>query len=100
MTKPYTIPEIQSIVSRVAKEHGVASVSLFGSYATGKANVKSDVDLIIEKGKVRSLFQLCGLRLALEDALQLPVDLITSESGDRAFLDSIAGEEVLLYRNA
>ena len=100
MTKPYTIPEIQSIVSRVAKEHGVASVSLFGSYATGKANAKSDVDLKIEKGKVRSLFQLCGLRLALEDALQLPVDLVTSESGDREFLNSIAGEEVLLYRNA
>ena len=100
MSKLYTIPEIRGIVSRVAKEHGVASVSLFGSYATGKANAESDVDLKIEKGRVRSLFQLCGLRLALEDALRLPVDLVTSESCDKEFLKSIASEEVLLYRNA
>ena len=100
MTKPYTINQIQSIVSPIAKEHGVASVALFGSYATGRANADSDIDLKIEKGRVRSLFQICGLRLALEDALQLPVDLITSESSDREFLESIAKEEVLLYRNA
>lgn len=100
MTKPYTIDQIQSIVSPIAKAHGVSSVALFGSYATGKASADSDVDLKIEKGQLRSLFQICGLRLALEDALQLPVDLITSESSDKAFLESIAKEEVLLYREA
>ena len=98
MTKPYTIDQIQSIVSPIAKAHGVSSVALFGSYATGKASADSDVDFKIEKGQLRSLFQICGLRLALEDALQLPVDLITSESSDKAFLESIAKEEVLLYR--
>ncbi len=100
MTKPYTISQIQSIVSPIAREHGVTSVALFGSYATGKANADSDVDLKIEKGRLRSLFQICGLRIALEDALQLPVDLVTSESGDRAFLESIAKDEVLLYRES
>ena len=55
MTKPYTINQIKSIVSPIAKEHGVASVALFGSYATGRANAESDIDLKIEKGMVRSL---------------------------------------------
>ena len=96
----YTIDQIQRIVSPIAKAHGVSSVALFGSYATGKADKGSDVDLKIEKGKVRTLFQICGLRLALEDALQLPVDLVTTESSDKAFLESIAKEEVLLYREA
>lgn len=100
MTKPYSIDQIQSIVSPIAKEHGVSSVALFGSYATGKATADSDVDLKIEKGRLRSLFQICGLRLALEDALDIPVDLITSESSDKEFLSSIAKEEVLLYREA
>ena len=100
MEQLYTIDQIQRIVSPIAKAHGVSSVALFGSYATGKAGKGSDVDLKIEKGKVRSLFQICGLRLALEDALKLPVDLVTTESSDKAFLESIAKEEVLLYREA
>ena len=100
MEQMYTIDQIQSIVSPIAKAHGVSSVALFGSYATGKAGKDSDVDLKIEKGKVRSLFQICGLRLALEDALKLPVDLVTTESSDKAFLESIEKEEVLLYREA
>jgi hypothetical protein len=42
---------------------------------------------------------LSGFRLAVEDALHLPVDLVTSESSDQGFLEMIADEEVLLYRN-
>ena len=100
MTKPYTIHQIQSIVSPIAKEYGVSSVELFGSYATGRATPDSDVDLKIEKGRLRTLFQLSELRLALEDALNLRVDLVTSESSDKDFLSDIAKDEVLLYREA
>ena len=96
----YSIEDIQRIITPIAQQHGVASVSLFGSYSKGTASSTSDVDLKIEKGQIRSLFQLCGFRLAVEDALKLPVDLVTSESSDRAFLDMIKDEEVLLYRNS
>ena len=81
---PYSIEELRNIVSPIARAHGVASVSLFGSYAKGLADAGSDVDLKIDKGALRSLFQLCGFRLAIEDALKLPVDLVTSDSSDRS----------------
>lgn len=97
---PYSIEDIRSIVSPIARAHGVASVSLFGSYARGQATANSDIDLKIEKGALRSLYQLCGFRLAIEDALHLPVDLVTSDSSDSSFLSMIDKEEVLLYRNA
>ena len=96
----YSIEDIRRIITPIAQRHGVASVSLFGSYSKGTASSTSDVDLKIEKGKISSLFQLCGFRLSVEDALKLPVDLVTSESSDRAFLDMIKDEEVLLYRNS
>lgn len=99
MSARYTIEELRDIITPIAQQHGVKSISLFGSYSTGTATAKSDVDLKIEKGKLASLFQLCGFRLAVEDALHLPVDLVTSESSDQAFLDLISKEEVLLYRN-
>ena len=95
----YTVNEIRSIVSPIAQKHGVQSVSLFGSYSKGTATADSDVDLKIEKGALRSLFQICGFRLAVEEALDLPVDLVTTEASDLAFLESIAKDEVLLYRN-
>lgn len=97
---PYSIEELRAIVAPIARAHGVASVSLFGSYSRGTADAHSDVDLKIEKGALRSLFQLSGFRLAVEDALKLPVDLVTSEASDRLFLDTIQKEEVLLYRDA
>ena len=97
---PYTIEEIKQIITPIAIQHGVESVSLFGSYSQGRASAESDIDLKIEKGALKSLFQICGFRLAVEDALKRPVDLVTSESSDRRFLDMVAKDEVLLYRKA
>ena len=94
MRGKYTIDEIRNIVTPIAQQYGVDSLYLFGSYAKGIANEKSD------KGKIRTLFALTGFRLALEDALKLPVDLITSDISDKEFLKGIADEEVLLYRKA
>ena len=96
----YTINQIKDIVSPIAEAHGVDSLFLFGSYSTGKANENSDVDLRIDKGALRSLFALTGFRLELEDALKLPVDLVTSDISDKNFLQMISGEEVLLYQRA
>ena len=98
MAGQYTIEELRSRIAPIAQRHGVQSVSLFGSYSKGTATDGSDIDLKIEKGKLRSLFQICGFRLAVEDALERPVDLVTSESSNQDFLDMIAKDEVLLYR--
>lgn len=98
MAGQYTIEELRSRIAPIAQRHGVQSVSLFGSYSKGTATDDSDIDLKIEKGKLKSLFQICGFRLAVEDALDRPVDLVTSESSDQYFLDMIAKDEVLLYR--
>lgn len=94
---PYTIEELRRIITPIAQAHGLRSVSLFGSYSKGTARRDSDVDLKIEKGSVMSLFQLSGLRLDIEDALKVPVDLVTNDSSDHEFLDMIAKDEVLLY---
>ena len=96
----YSIEDFRRIITPIAQQHGIASVSLFGSYSKGTASPASDVDLKIEKGQLQSLFQLCGFRLAVEDALKLPVDLVTSETSDQDFLNMIEKDEVLLYRNS
>ena len=96
----YTIDEIKKIITPIAREYGIDSLYLFGSYSKGDANEKSDVDVRIDKGNIRSLFALTGFRLALEDALNLPVDLVTSDISDKEFLQLISNEEVLLYQKS
>lgn len=100
MESRYTVNQIRDIVVPIAIRHGVKSVSLFGSYASNRADRDSDVDLKIEKGALKSLLDLSRFRLAVEDALQLPVDLVTTQCSDADFLREIEDSEVLLYRDA
>lgn len=96
MSKPYTLLQLQEIIAPLARAYGAERVYLFGSYARGDMTENSDIDLRIDKGKIRGL-ALAGLLLDLEDALGLPVDLLTTASLDKQFLADIQDDEVLLY---
>lgn len=93
----YTVSEIRERIEPVARKYGVSTVWLFGSYARGEASDTSDVDLLVEGGQIRTLFQLAAFRLDLEDALQKPVDLITIGNNDEDFLHKIRQDEVIIY---
>jgi len=93
----YSVEQLKNIITPIAKKHGVKSVSLFGSYSKGEATENSDVDLIIEKGKIETLFQLIDFRLDVQDALNLPVDVLTTEISDQDFLKMVRKDEVLIY---
>jgi predicted nucleotidyltransferase len=81
-----TIDEIKEKIKPVAKQYGVSRVSLFGSYARGEATAKSDVDLCIDEGNIRTLFQLSGFCADVENTLKKKVDVICETSlGDDAF---------------
>ena len=97
--KIYTIDEIRKCITPIAKEYGVEKIYLFGSYARGDATESSDLDFRIDKGKIRGYFALGGLYNRLSDALNKPVDLVTTESLDAEFIRGISSEEVLLYAN-
>ncbi len=91
-----SIKDIQEIVASLGREYGADRIFLFGSYARGTASPDSDVDLRIDRGKIRG-WALGGLLIDLEQALGKKVDLLTTGSLDQEFLASIRREEVLLY---
>ena len=95
--KIYSIQELQSLIRPIAVKHGVDRVYLFGSYARGNASGNSDVDLRVDKGKVRGMFALGALYSDLEARLKKNLDLLTTGSLDPDFLNSIGNEEILLY---
>lgn len=92
-----TKEKIRELITPVCKKYGVKKAYLFGSYARGEANEKSDVDIRIERGKIRGLFALSGFRLDLVEALQKEVDLISAPPSDGEFWKNLLHDEVLLY---
>jgi predicted nucleotidyltransferase len=60
---------------------GAISLYLYGSTARDEANLVSDVDVFIEYDRAKrfSLFDLVGIKHALEDSLNAEVDVATRD---------------------
>lgn len=97
--KVYSVEEIKTMVSPIAKNYGVKKVFLFGSYARGEATSASDLDLRIDKGKIKGLFTLGSLLNALEEQTGKKTDLLTTGSLTPDFLRAISKEEILIYES-
>ncbi|MDR2578742.1 MAG: nucleotidyltransferase domain-containing protein [Chitinispirillales bacterium] len=93
----YTIEEIQEKVVPIAKQYGVERMYLFGSYARGDAKAKSDIDLRIDRGKIKSYFKLLEMHYDIENLFEVKVDLLPTCGFEERFLKKIEEEEVLLY---
>jgi hypothetical protein len=59
------------------KNHGIASLSIFGSVARGEATEVSDVDLLTEfdRNKLLTAFDKAGLEVRISEILHTPVEL-------------------------
>ena len=97
MARVLELDEIRNAVCDLGRRYGLQRAYLFGSYARGEATPESDVDIRIDKGNLRGLFALSGLRLALVERLEREVDLLTTDSLDANFLARIRREEIRLF---
>lgn len=71
------------IIKDILKKHNIKKAGVFGSYARGEATDSSDLDLVVELAK-NDLFELAGLKMDLEEKLNISTDIITY-SGLRNF---------------
>ncbi len=93
-----SIEEIKSKIVPIAKKYQIEKVYLFGSYARGDAHDKSDIDLRIDKGNMRGLFQFAGFFSEVENEIgKNRIDIVTTNSLDQEFLNNIMKDEVLIY---
>ena len=89
--------EIKSVVSPILQSHGVLKASLFGSIARSENNEKSDLDILVQFDDNKSLLDLIGLKLELEEKLKIKVDLITYDSLNLKIKDQILSEQEIIY---
>ena len=93
----YTIDEIKKKATPIAEEYGVKSLKLFGSYAKGQNNEDSDIDFIVNKGKMETLFQYISFVNRLEETFGCHVDVVSTEIEDQNFIKNINKDSILLY---
>ena len=72
--------EKRTAIVKLGREHGATSIRVFGLVARGDNREASDVDLLVEFEKGRTLFDLIDLRLDLRDLLGVEVDIVTPNS--------------------
>jgi len=69
----------QEILALAAK-YGAYNVRVFGSVAQGTADQTSDVDFLVDLEEGRSLFDLGGLLMDLQELLHRKVDVVTKNA--------------------
>ena len=90
-----TVQTNREDILRIAARHGAHNVRIFGSVARGDATAGSDVDLLVDLEPGRSLLDLGGLLMELQDLLMCQVDVVT-EKGLRSRIRQRVLEEAVL----
>ncbi len=83
-------------ILRIAAQHGAQNVRIFGSTARGEAEEDSDVDVLVDLEAGRSLFDLGGLLMELQDLLGRKVDVVTEKGLRTRIRDRVLREAVPL----
>jgi predicted nucleotidyltransferase len=76
----------------VAAKRGASNIRVFGSVANGTAGADSDVDFLVDLEQDRSLFDLGGLLMDLQQLLNRNVDVVTESSLHWYIKDRILSE--------
>ena len=87
----------KELITRIAKEHGVTSMSLFGSTARGEDHQSSDIDLLVDFEPGRSLIDLVRLERELSEAFNIDFDVLTPNSLHPRIRERVNREKVSIY---
>ncbi|MFA5249570.1 MAG: nucleotidyltransferase family protein [Candidatus Paceibacterota bacterium] len=80
--------------SSVLKGNGVKRAAFFGSFARGQATEGSDIDILVEFEGEKSLFDIGGLKMELEDIFNKKIDIVEYQSLHPLLREDILKEQV------
>jgi predicted nucleotidyltransferase len=92
-----TFPFDTNKLIEICRQNDVRKVGVFGSMARGEANEQSDIDLIVEFSKRKSLLALVALERKISAALGRKVDLLTEAAISPYLRDRILRELQIIY---
>lgn len=90
------LQEKREDILRIAAKRGAYNVRVFGSFARGEADSKSDIDILVDMEPGRSLFDLGGLLMDLQDLLGHDVDVVTERGLRERIRERVLKEAIAL----
>ena len=87
------LEEVKKKILPILRHYGVSRAALFGSFARGEEREDSDIDILVEFEGEKSLLDLAGLKIELEDLLGRKVDVLTYDSLHHLLRDRILQEQ-------
>lgn len=103
----FTVEELKSRITPIARKYGLKAVYLFGSYARNEATDKSDVDILIDRtgSRIKGMFDMGGLYSELQESIGKEIDLVTTQTLEQAstrrrtpyFVENLYTERLKIY---
>jgi len=81
----------------ICRQNDVSKLGVFGSAARGDANDESDIDLLVEFSKGKSLLALVALEREIATALGKKVDLLTEPAISPYLRERILKDLQIIY---
>jgi uncharacterized protein len=83
MNSSELLKDKREAILQIAAKHGARNIRVFGSVARGEADDQSDIDFLVDMEPGRSLLDLGGLLMDLQDLLGRNVDVVTERGSNR-----------------
>ena len=96
MTNSQLLSENRQEILALAQQYGAKNVRIFGSVARGEDDEQSDIDFLVEMEPTRSLFDLGGFMMSLQELLGRPVDVVTENGLKMRIRERVLQEAVAL----
>ena len=90
------LEDIKYKIIPILKRYDVKRAALFGSFVRGEQREDSDIDILVEFKDGKSLLDLAGLKIELEEALGRKVDVLTYNSLHPLLRDKILQEQKVI----
>lgn len=96
MTQLEKVRKERDRILTLAAKHGARNVRIFGSVARGEEREDSDIDFLVEMAPDRSLMDIGGLQMDLQETLAHRVDVVTRKGLKRRLLSRVLRESKAL----
>ena len=94
---PEIIQDRKEQILALAARYGASNIRIFGSVANGTADENSDIDFLVDMEKGRSLFDLGGLLMDLQELFNRKVDVVTEKGLHERIRERVLRQAITLW---